>query len=303
MQTRSYLYIQNTVAALAGAPLAPQEVARIKFFINDRARAAYAESEYWPRFYQTGEERIVSESGLLPYAEDGKQDIGTILRIHATEPFKRCGALEYDDFIAEADGIQITGYQPREQSAGVQELVVTGAINFGDALGSYYLSDENLGGTKPTFKRIPESTGISNAFWWDGDEWNLTHQGAYCWVSTDDVATPDLVTTWTPVGFASGVPIVTAVAAYSAYVTYKAALPDTYGDGEGEETEIPEEWASYIIRGSYADFLRSDGNSEKAMIEDAKATELLLPQLEKLDRQSGSHAFTRVLSHGSRQAR
>lgn len=45
---------------------------------------------------------------------------------------------------------------------------------------------------------------------WDGSKFTLTHHSGGAWTSTDAVATPDLVTTWTGVGGANGTPVVSA---------------------------------------------------------------------------------------------
>jgi hypothetical protein len=65
-------------------------------------------------------------------------------------------------------------------------------------------------------KRGYNNNGIPTQFlyWTDGPYlWNLTNDanGGFGWTSEDDVLTPDLVTTWTPIDSASaGTPIVTA---------------------------------------------------------------------------------------------
>jgi hypothetical protein len=53
---------------------------------------------------------------------------------------------------------------------------------------------------------------------WDGAKFNLVHHSGGTWTSTDPVATPDLVTTWTPVGTANGTPVVSAAASSAAQV-------------------------------------------------------------------------------------
>ena len=49
----------------------------------------------------------------------------------------------------------------------------------------------------------------ATALTWEGDRWDLTFDGsADTWSSFDDVATPNLATTWAAFGDASGVPVV-----------------------------------------------------------------------------------------------
>lgn len=70
-----------------------------------------------------------------------------------------------------------------------------------------------------------------------------------------------------------------------AFVTYKAQLTDTYGDGSGESTAIPAEWYQYLAHGTYADYLRAEGQQEKAALADQEAEGLLQDELIRIDEQ------------------
>jgi len=71
----------------------------------------------------------------------------------------------------------------------------------------------------------------------------------------------------------------------SAFVTYKAQLTDTYGDGTGESTDIPAEWYQYMAHGTYADYLRAEGQQEKAALADQEADMLLQEEMIRIDEQ------------------
>jgi hypothetical protein len=71
----------------------------------------------------------------------------------------------------------------------------------------------------------------------------------------------------------------------SAFVTYKAQLSDTYGDGAGESTSIPAEWYQYMAHGTYADYLRAEGQQEKAALADQEADMLLQEEMIRIDEQ------------------
>jgi hypothetical protein len=71
----------------------------------------------------------------------------------------------------------------------------------------------------------------------------------------------------------------------SAFVTYKAQLTDTYGDGTGESTSIPAEWYQYMAHGTYADYLRAEGQQEKAALADQEADMLLQEEMIRIDEQ------------------
>lgn len=87
------------------------------------------------------------------------------------------------------------------------------------------------------------------------------------------------------------------------FITYKRAL-ETYGDDSGETSAIPREFYHYIVRGVYADFLRSDGQTEKAAAEDMNAQSVLDIELEKVEKKNNHpELITRYRSHGADQSR
>jgi hypothetical protein len=80
-------------------------------------------------------------------------------------------------------------------------MIVSGAGTA--AVNGTYAPDGMLGG-KPKF-----AVGLS-LIRWGNDEWQITYDGDAEYRSPDDVATPDLVTTWLEVGGPLPVPTVTA---------------------------------------------------------------------------------------------
>jgi hypothetical protein len=71
----------------------------------------------------------------------------------------------------------------------------------------------------------------------------------------------------------------------TAFVTYKAQLNDTYGDSAGETSAIPAEWYQYLAHGTYADYLRAEGQQEKAALADQEADGLLQDEMIRIDEQ------------------
>jgi hypothetical protein len=69
----------------------------------------------------------------------------------------------------------------------------------------------------------------------------------------------------------------------TAFLTYKAQFSDTYGDGSGETSSVPAEWFQYLAHGTYADYLRAEGQQEKAALADQEAEALLTEELIRLD--------------------
>jgi hypothetical protein len=89
-----------------------------------------------------------------------------------------------------------------------------------------------------------------------------------------------------------------------AFVTYKAQLSDTYGDGSGESTTIPAEWYQYMAHGTYADYLRAEGQQEKSVIADQEAELLLQDEMIRLDENHTSGLVSnRIFTNANMQMR
>jgi len=85
-----------------------------------------------------------------------------------------------------------------------------------------------------------------------------------------------------------------------AYVTYKKEFSDYTEDS----IDIPFEWFEYLAHASYADFLRMDGQLEKAFAEEARAKEYLDFSLEKAEsRMNNSTIGKRFSTHANQQRR
>ena len=89
-----------------------------------------------------------------------------------------------------------------------------------------------------------------------------------------------------------------------AFVTYKAQFVDAYGDAAGEVSSIPAEWYQYIAHGTYADYLRAEGQQEKAVIADQEAEMLLQDELIRLDENHTSGLISnRIFTNANMQMR
>ena len=75
------------------------------------------------------------------------------------------------------------------------------------------------------------------------------------------------------------------------YVTYKKVLSDTYGETTGMQSAIPSEWFDYIAHGTYADYLRAEGQQEKSIAADQEAALILEDELIQVDQQGAGMTF------------
>jgi len=89
-----------------------------------------------------------------------------------------------------------------------------------------------------------------------------------------------------------------------AWVIYKAQKSGTYGSASTNDPNIPEEWFEYMAHGAYADYLRAEGQQEKAALADQEANEILLDELMKLDDQHTQTIIAnRIFTNSNMQSR
>jgi hypothetical protein len=92
----------------------------------------------------------------------------------------------------------------------------------------------------------------------------------------------------------------TTADATSAFVTYKKELSQFTANS----TNIPGEWFAFIAHTAYADFLRMDGQHDKALTEEQVAQGYIAMELEKVDNMMNNNtALKRFSTYINRQAR
>ncbi len=90
----------------------------------------------------------------------------------------------------------------------------------------------------------------------------------------------------------------------SAFVTYKATHDDIYGTTGNDVTIVPKEWFDYLAHGAYADYLRAEGQQEKAALADAEAADILTDELLRIDEQhTGQIVSSRIFTNSNTQTR
>jgi hypothetical protein len=92
----------------------------------------------------------------------------------------------------------------------------------------------------------------------------------------------------------------TTADATSAFVTYKKELEQFTANS----TNIPGEWFAFMAHTAYADFLRMDGQHDKALTEEQVAQSYIAMELEKVDNMMNNNtALKRFSTYINRQAR
>lgn len=89
----------------------------------------------------------------------------------------------------------------------------------------------------------------------------------------------------------------------SAFATYLAQHTAIYGTSGGDTTDVPKEWFEYLAHGTYADFLRSEGQQEKAAMADGEASEILSDELMRVSEQMPAFLAGRISTNSNMQNR
>ena len=307
-QTDSYSSVVSGIEALAGDSLTDIEKARLKFIINQRARVAYRLFDAWPEFTTVKEQRIVRGDGGVDKVdvdgigtEVGNDHIDTFLQFYEKEPFDDQSVCEFDHYEQDDKGYPV-GYEDAYSSNDdlwmfsayiAAGLLVFQATSFYNTAGHPFNE-----GDKFKLSGFTQLTGdafdINGLIWtvFSTDKWT----GSATAPGSIDIATA----TYSPtIPFSSDDLVYPQV-----WCSYKERLTATYGDAVGETSTVPRRWTDYLIRASYADFLRADGQSEKALAEEAIAQELLDREIYMLDRQPNFNAHKiRMATHASRGRR
>ena len=309
MRTRSYDDLVALIQALCGVAFATIELPRIKALINRRAKRAYRASNYWTRFLKIGEERRLSgDAASVTTTVSGSSyyiatvgstnygDIGVpfsalfdggIITTTLTVSAISEGLIAVGDFIIDAaamDNVQITAFVTGTGGIGPytvspsQSTIAPGTSLATFTVGTYFtatgLAGTGTGTVFPALDYLPYTqTGKSTV-----DTFlRIQREQPYIMSSVQD---------YEFMVNSLGATIVQGnLNPSTAWVTYKAANEVTYGTGASDTSLVPDEWFEYLAHGTYADYLRAEGQQERAVIADQEANEILQDELMRLDEQ------------------
>lgn len=290
MQTKSYDDLLALTTALIGAgSLTDPEKAQILQFVNRRAHEAYQTSESWPRYMVANEPRTIVANQTVPYAEDsfyvfgaGESDVNglyTADNIATTYSRNVSPTVGYTIFPGESGVAYIVDQDDNikyQASAANGEIPQSGWSTY--AVAPLVSTPTEIVAIDVAniaeFIRIHRTQPFVNRSALEYDFYT-TAQGAHIMnISGGEAST--------------------------AYITYKKEFtPFTIAS-----TDIPQEWFYFIAHGAYADFLRVQGEQEKAIAEEQVAGTYLALELEKIDnRVNNTNLVNRFSTYVSRQAR
>ena len=279
---RTYAELFAYVKALAGVDsFASSEETKILELINSRLKVAFDYSPTWPR-YLIGAQARPANDGLIAFdysaaggirtgsAESRSGDTVTIVCTAAV------------DFVP---GMQVTiagltGSVDPNGTYPVASISTTTATNdtFTYQLDTTNTATETYTGTATvTPVAVPDIADFIRI--WNGNP--MSRAGAYdmnFWVDSDGARLT---------GDHDG------LAGY--YVAFKKEWPGPYTTSS---TDIPQEFYQYAARAAYADFLRMDGQTDKAIAEEANALQYLLLEADKAAQQANNNrVFGRISTY------
>lgn len=288
MQFKSYSDLYALVKALAGVDsFASTEDTKILANANRRLYQAYAASPMWPR-YVVGSQARPANDGLIAY--------------------------EYNDVAGVASVASAT------RSSATVTIVCSAAVTF---VGGMEVTISGLSGTvspNGTYKvaAVTTTTVTDDTFSYDLDTTNTasetyTGTGVVTPVAVADIS--DFIRVWNgapfsragaaDINFTTDVDGARLAGDHSGlegyYVAYKKQWDGPYTTAS---TTIPLEFFYYAAHATYADFLRMDGQVDKAMAEEQVAETYLALEMQKAAHaKNNNRIYSRITTHLSTQGR
>jgi hypothetical protein len=319
MQDRTYSDLLFLVQSLIGAGnLTSEEQGSIDSFINRRAHEAFQTSQSWPRFLIGSEERRIVELTIENAAGTNGSTVNGdyyLLGSVTGTGVNPNSSLYYISSATEVNN-SVQGVFVYQNTTPAWVVATGGDLNK-NADGTFVVIDT---GTARYTESDNEKKSFPHEvnFWTAGAgssgrptvlqkqaipyaETNRNNIGEFLKVHRKKAYINDSTIEYNFFVDSDGGNIlnITNTTDSTAFVTYKKELPQY----TITSTDIPGEWFFFIAHGSYADFLRMEGQIEKALIEEETAQKYLAMELEKVDNMSNNNVFRRFSTHGTRQSR
>jgi PHD/YefM family antitoxin component YafN of YafNO toxin-antitoxin module len=327
MRTRLYSDLYGLIQALCGISFAINESIRIKALINRRAAKVFRNSNYWTRFLVVGEERYCTpapEVATTTIAGEGYfiASVGTtdfsLIGATANAAFTATvattvltvtavssGALQVGDYITgtglTTGGVQITALGTGKGGVGTYTISPTQATLTSRAFKSFAVDSYFVATGAGTGNGTVRASNSTIPY----TESGLSSVDTFLRIFVRKPYRKASVQEFEYYVTSDGADLVSGdLNPLTAFVTYKKQFTDIFGDGNGEVVNIPEEWFNYLAHGTYADWLKSEGQQEKAAMADAEAEAVLQEELIRLDENHTSGLVSnRIFTNANMQMR
>jgi hypothetical protein len=282
MTNRTYTDLFDLIESLAGVDeFAPTESTKILAMANRRLRQAYDSCDVWPRYMRL--DARPAPDNYVPYSYDasaGIRNSSSVTRSGTIVTFVTSGT---DFNVVVGQRVMVSGLSGTVDPNGfftvasVDGQTVTYDLESGTGTETYTGTGLFTPVTLPDveiFMRLHDKNPVQGVGGWEYDFF-VDSNGANIVGNYPELD-----------GF---------------FVTYKAVWDGPYTTASAN---IPQEWFYYAAHATYADFLRMDGQVDKAMAEEAVAQMYLDTELTKASQQRNmNNLFRRISTYTSRQSR
>lgn len=289
MQNKSYSDLKALIQALAGVDaFTTAEDTKLLAMANRRLYQAYSANPVWPRYLQSAQARPAPD-GVLPYAYDEATGVrtstGTESRSGTTVTIQCTAAVDFVvgmEVVITGLGYSTTNPNGTYAVTGIDTTTITNdTFTYDVASGT---GTENYTGTATVSPvAISDIESVIRIF--GAQPYDLNSVQEYDFISQND-----------------GVHIINNYSgAEGFWVAFREVWPGPY---LSSAVDIPLEFFYYAAHAAYADFLRMDGQIDKAMAEESVAQTYLTLEIDKAETQRNNNAvYRRISSHASRQGR
>ena len=287
MNNKTYADLLALAQALAGVDaFTTLEGTKMLALINRRLYQAYASSPTWPRYYYAAQARPITDGVISrTYSVAGGTRTSSLESRVSTTVTIVCTAAV--DFVAGMD-VTISGLSGTTSPNGTYTVTGVSTTTVEDDTFTYELaagtgSEVYTGTGTITPVAIPEVGEFNRIL--SGNPYSAGGYREFQFVVDSEGA--KIINRG---GTASG-----------AWVNFKQEWPGPYTTAS---TDIPQEFFNYTAHAAYADFLRMDGQTDKAIVEEKVAQNYLDIELMKAENQSNvNNSYRRISTYTSRQYR
>lgn len=288
-QSTTYSNLLALIQALAGVDsFTTLEQTKILAMANRRLYQAYNASPAWPRYIKGGEARP-APNGVIPFSYDETAGIrsstGTVSR-EATTVTVVCSAAV--DFVVgmyvTISGLTYATTNPN----GLYQVASLSTTTIANDTFTYELasgsSTEDYTGTATVTPSAIDDIEQAIRIW-DANPYQTPGGNEYEFYAESD-----------------GYHVINNFSSAAGFwLAYRAEWPGPY---LSTAVDIPLEFFYWAAHSTYADFLRMDGQIDKAMAEEGAAQTYLLMEMDKAEHQRNNNVIVRRIStYVSRQAR
>jgi hypothetical protein len=323
------------IKALAGVNnFTTQEELNIRILFNRRFKRAYNAIDSWPRYLVSGEERFLGEvvitdilstneeSFVVRYMNGAYRNIGIDNATSKTLYMKA----EYADTISASAvgvGTSTQGMYYKDGSSGwtFSDITVTKTEDkkFDVTLSDTYVKEQypaavdllDVDPTQFTTTQGDATLNFLSSVISEGQavpyiQYPKANIGQFVRIYKDK---PNVRKSSIEYDFymeqAGAYPMNLIASPGSVFVTYKKEFKefDLSNTTLRAKQQVPNEFFTYICYGTYADFLRFDGQLSKAIIEEDIAESILDTEMEKVDIMNNTNLNFKVQTHSTTQAR